>query len=259
MVRAVHKIRHRISLVAATVLLATGGTTVSIITASPASAATICEQFGSERAGNFIIQNNRWGSSATQCISTSGNGFSITRQDGSNSTSGPPVSYPSIYLGCHFSNCTTNSPLPRQISSMGGATSSVSVTYPGSGTWNASYDIWLNATRDVSGPQDTEIMIWLRRQGSIQPIGSPTGTANLAGRSWQVWTGNNGNSNVVSYLANSPTASLSFNVRDFINDTFRRGSQYGNTSWYLTSIQAGFEPWQGGVGLAVNSFSASVN
>ena len=30
-------------------------------------------------------------------------------------------------------------------------------------------------------------------------------------------------------------------------------------SWYLTSIQAGFEPWQGGAGLAVNSFSASVN
>ncbi|WP_263992013.1 GH12 family glycosyl hydrolase domain-containing protein [Mycobacterium bourgelatii] len=31
-----------------------------------------------------------------------------------------------------------------------------------------------------------------------------------------------------------------------------------NQSWYLTSIQAGFEPWQGGVGLAVESFDAKV-
>ena len=30
-------------------------------------------------------------------------------------------------------------------------------------------------------------------------------------------------------------------------------------SWYLTTIQPGFEPWSGGVGLSVNSFDASVN
>ena len=101
-------------------------------------------------------------------------------------------------------------------------------------------------------------MIWLNKQGSIQPIGSPTGSANIAGRSWTVWTGNNGGNNVVSYVSSSATSSLNFNVRDFIRDTFSRGSQYGNNSWYLTSIQAGFEPWIGGVGLAVNSFSASV-
>jgi hypothetical protein len=28
---------------------------------------------------------------------------------------------------------------------------------------------------------------------------------------------------------------------------------------YLTSIQAGFEPWNGGVGLAVDAFSATVS
>jgi hypothetical protein len=30
-------------------------------------------------------------------------------------------------------------------------------------------------------------------------------------------------------------------------------------SWYLTSIQAGFEPCSGSVGAAVDSFSPSVN
>ena len=32
-----------------------------------------------------------------------------------------------------------------------------------------------------------------------------------------------------------------------------------NTSWYLTSIQAGFEPWSGSVGAGVDSFSANVS
>jgi hypothetical protein len=29
-------------------------------------------------------------------------------------------------------------------------------------------------------------------------------------------------------------------------------------SWYITSVQAGFEPWVGGVGLAVDNFSYSI-
>ncbi len=64
---------------------------------------------------------------------------------------------------------------------------------------------------------------------------------------------------MVSYLfTGSVINSLSFDVMDFVRDTFTRGSQYGNINWYLTSVQAGFEPWIGGVGLTVNSFSASV-
>jgi chitodextrinase len=240
-------------------LLALGAAAVSLIIATPASAAVICEQFGTTVAGNYVIMNNRWGTSATQCINTTANGFQITQQDGVGNTSGAPTAYPAIYLGCHYSNCSPGSPLPRQISQIGSAPGSISVTFPGSGTWNSAYDVWLNADTNVSGVQDTEIMIWLNRQGPIQPIGSQTGTANLAGRSWAVWTGSNGQNNVVSYLfTGSAIASFSFDLMEFVRDTLTRGSQYGTTSWYLTSVQAGFEPWQGGVGLAVNSFSQTI-
>ncbi len=228
----------------------------------PAAAATgqICDQYGTTTQGNYVVMNNRWGTSATQCINVTTSGFQIVQQDGTGNLSGAPVSYPAIYLGCHYSNCSPNSPLPMQISQIRSATSSTSETYPGSGTYDAAYDIWLNADTNVTGVQDTEIMIWLNHTGSIQPIGSQTGTASLAGKSWNVWTGNNGQNNVVSYVANpAGVTSFSFSVLDFINDTLRRGSQYGNTSWYLTSIQDGFEPWIGGVGLAVSNFSASVS
>jgi hypothetical protein len=134
------------------------------------------------------------------------------------------------------------------------------VSYPASGTYDAAYDIWINADTNVSGVQDTEIMIWLNHTGSIQPVGSNSGASvNFAGHTWQVWVGNNGQNNVVSYVANpAGITSLSFNARDFILDAITRGSNFGTTSWYLTSIQAGFEPWIGGVGLTVNSFSASI-
>jgi chitodextrinase len=251
-------VRRRIISIAAAGLMAVGAAAAVVVSALPASAAAICEQYGTVVVGNYIVQNNRWGTTATQCINTTSNGFAITQQDGVGNTSGAPVSYPSIYLGCHYSNCSPGSPLPARISTMGNANSSINVSFPSSGTWNSSYDIWLNADTNVSGVQDTEIMIWLNRQGNIQPIGSQTGTATIAGRTWAVWTGSNGANNVVSYLSSSAIPSMSFNVRDFILDTFTRGSQYGNQNWYLTSIQAGFEPWVGGVGLAVNSFSASI-
>jgi hypothetical protein len=201
--------------------------------------------------------NNRWGTSATQCINVTTNGFQITQQDGTGNLSGAPVSYPAIYIGCHYSNCSPNSPLPRQISQISSANTSVNLTLISSGTYDAAYDIWLNADTNVSGVQDTEIMIWLHYQGSIQPVGSQVGTVNLAGRSWQVWVGNNGQNNVVSYRA-SGISSFSADAMVFIRDAITRGSNFGNTSWYLTSMQMGFEPWIGGVGLAVNSFSASI-
>lgn len=235
---------------------------VLILAASrPAAAATgvICEQYGTTTQGSYTIMNNRWGSSATQCINVTNNGFQIIQQDGTGNLSGAPVSYPAIYIGCHYSNCSPSTNLPMQISRISSAQTSVSLTFPSSGTYDAAYDIWLNADTNVSGVQDTEIMIWLHHTGSIQPVGSNTGqTVNLAGRNWAVWVGNNGSNNVVSYVGSGIT-NFSADVKPFILDALTRGSGFGNTSWYLTSMQMGFEPWIGGVGLAVNSFSASVS
>ncbi len=83
------------------------------------------------------------------------------------------------------------------------------------------------------------------------------------GVDWNVYQGNNGANNVLSYLAVTPIASLTdFDVLEFIDDTMIRTADFAEPvtdAWYLTSIQAGFEPWNGGVGLSVNSFDASVN
>ncbi|MEE1928474.1 cellulose binding domain-containing protein [Streptomyces sp. TRM 70351] len=245
---------------AALALLAVLGTLTGLLaTAAPAQAdVLICDQYGSTTIqGRYVVQNNRWGTSATQCVNATGTGFQVTQADGSVPTNGAPKSYPSVFNGCHYTNCSPGTNLPKRVSTIGSAPSSISYSYVNNAVYNAAYDIWLDPAPKTDGVSQTEIMIWFNRVGPVQPIGSPVGTASIGGRTWQVWTGSNGHNDVISFLAPSAISSWSFDVMDFVDETVRRGMAGQN--WYLTSVQAGFEPWQGGAGLAVNSFSSSVN
>jgi hypothetical protein len=250
--------RRAIRALAALGLLA-GAVVTAFAVAGPAAADTqICEQYGSTTiGGRYVVMNNRWGTSAQQCINVTSTGFSIQTQQGTGSTSGAPVSYPAVFYGCHYTNCSPGTNLPMQVSSISSATSSISYQYVSGATYDAAYDIWLDPSPKKDGVNQQEIMIWFNRQGSIQPIGSVVGNVTIGGRSWEVWRGSNGSNAVVSYVAPSPISSWSFSVLDFINDVKNRGAI--TSSWYLTSIQAGFEPWIGGAGLAVTNFSAAVN
>jgi Glycosyl hydrolase family 12 len=226
-------------------------------TAAPAHAATsVCDQFGSTTAGSYVVQNNAYNTSG-QCISVDSDGFQITQAPGSVTTNGAPKSYPSMYIGCHYGNCSPGTNLPRQMSAINSVPTSISDTYVGDAVYDASYDIWLDPTPKTTGVNQTEIMIWLNRVGSVQPVGSQTGSATVDGTNWAVWQGNNGSNNVISFVAPSAMSSASLNVKDFIGQAINVG--LATDSWYLTSVQAGFEPWENGAGLAVNSFSASVN
>jgi hypothetical protein len=234
-------------------LLATG-----LVTSPAYAEPVLCKQFdtASIQDGRFNVQNNVWGASTPQCIDVDQEGgFAVTQADHNNATNGAPAAYPSIYAGCHYAQCTTSSNLPLRADSPDFAEirTSVAMTYPSGGTWNAAYDLWFDPTPRTDG-QNTgaEVMIWLNRQGSIQPIGSPVASVSLAGATWDVWFGSAG-WNVVSYVRTSPATTIDFAVDTFYSDAVSRG--YAQRSWYLTSVQAGFEPWIGGGGLEVDDFS----
>lgn len=249
--------RHRIAAaLGAAALIATAALTAS----SPAHAdVTICEKYGSTtiQGGRYVVQNNNWGDDTTQCINVTSTGFTITTASHNKPTNGAPGSYPSVFFGCHYTNCSAGSGLPVQASTsyFSSLNTSVSMSYQSSGVWDAAYDIWFDPTPRTDG-QNTgaEIMIWMNKLGSIQPVGSQVGTVTLNGATWNVWFGNIG-WNVVSYVRQSATSSMNFSVNSFYTDAVNRG--YAQRSWYLTSIQAGFEPWIGQTGLAVNSFSVT--
>ncbi|MFF8093601.1 cellulose binding domain-containing protein [Streptomyces sp. NPDC016675] len=241
------------------VLIATLAVVASLVTAAaPAQAdTTICEPFGTTTIqGRYVVQNNRWGSSATQCVTATDTGFRVAQADGSVPTNGAPKSYPSVFNGCHYTNCSPGTNLPARLDTISEAPSGISYGYVGNAVYNASYDIWLDPTPRTDGVNRTEIMIWFNRVGPIQPIGSPVGTTTVGGRTWEMWTGSNGANDVLSFVAPSAITSWNFDVMDFVRATVARG--LAEDDWYLTSVQAGFEPWQNGAGLSVNSFSSTV-
>ncbi|GAB2805480.1 hypothetical protein GCM10027091_42350 [Streptomyces daliensis] len=248
----------RTSRIVMILLALVGSSTMALTTAPAAHAAEICDQYGAATVqGRYIVQNNRWGTSQPQCVNTTSTGFQVTRADGSVPTTGAPKSYPSIFNGCHYTRCSPGTALPARIGSIASAPSGISYRYVGDAVYNASYDIWLDPQPKTDGVNQTEIMIWFNRVGPVQPVGSQAGTASVAGRNWEVWTGNNGSNNVISFVAPSAISAWNFDVMDFVDQAVARG--LAQSSWYLTSIQAGFEPWQNGTGLAVDSFSSNVN
>jgi hypothetical protein len=238
------------------VLLGLTGTTAAGSRAAPVQ---ICDKFGSTAVsgGRYTVQNNVWGADTRQCIDVRGPSFAITEAAHDNATNGAPAGYPSIFAGCHWSSCTTGSGLPRQVSGLRDVRSSVTIRTPEAGIWNAAYDLWFDPTPNPPG-QNTgaELMVWMDHQGPIQPVGAKVGTARLGGATWDVWFGNIG-WNVVTYIRQDELHRVrNVDLRLLTRDGVRRG--YIDPAWYLTSAQFGFEPWQGGTGLAADNFTFRV-
>ncbi len=258
-------IRRSASLAAAALL--TGGMVAVGAAGARAATTTLTQmQYTSVAGGVYNVQNNEWGSGASESITTDGNAdFTVANSAIANATNGAPGGYPSIYQGCHWGNCTSGglSATPVQVSAItaGKVTTSWSTTQPGgSNDYDVAYDIWFNQTPTTTGqPNGTELMIWLNHNGPVQPFGSQVATnVSLGGRSYNVWEGSQGGFDTVSYTMTTGTTSVSgLDLAPLVQDAVSRG--YTKSSWYLIDIEAGFELWQGGAGLATNSFSVNIN
>jgi hypothetical protein len=231
---------------------ASGGQTVGSLCSSQRRAVV---------GGAYMVQNDEWGSGAPECVAVAtGGGFTVAKSAIAKSAGGSPGGYPSIYRGCHWGICTPGSGLPvpaSRLLSPGTATTSWATTQPSTGAYDVAYDIWFNQAPTTSGqPDGAELMIWLNHKGSIEPYGSQVGTATIDGRSYQVWFGQQG-WNTISYSMVTGTTSVQdLDIGKFVADAMSRG--WIQKSWYLIDVEAGFELWQGGAGLATDSFAVNV-
>ena len=259
--------RRPVFAVVVALLLALGGG-FAVLSGGEASAATtsLCqEQTASVASGSYIVQNNEYDSGAQECVTTDGNAdFAVASSSIDNATNGSPGAYPSIYQGCHWGNCSSGglSSDPIEVSNLtpGAVTTDWSTTQTGSGAYDVAYDIWFNQTPTTTGqPNGTEIMVWLNHNGSVQPFGTEVATnVSIGGYTYDIWYGPQSTWDTVTYEMTSPATSVSnLDVGTLAQDSVSRG--YTNSSWYLIDVEAGFELWQGGAGLATNSFSVTVN
>jgi hypothetical protein len=240
------------------------GATLAVLPATTSEAATtrLCQsQTAPVDGGAYTVENNEWGSSALECITTDGGAdFTVANSAMANATDGAPGGYPAIYQGCHYGDCTDGSGFPVKVSDIrrGTVTTSWSTAQPGGrSVYNVAYDIWFDQTPNSSQPNGTELMIWLNHRGHIQPYGSKVASnVSIGGRGYDVWFGKQA-WNTVSYTMTSPATSVSvMGLRPLIQDAIRRG--YINPSWYLVDVEAGFEIWRHGAGLATRRFSVHV-
>jgi cellulose 1,4-beta-cellobiosidase len=235
-------------------------------TTAQAATTSLCNSATASVAGGaYHLQNNEYDSSASECITTDGNAdFTVANSSIANATNGSPGAYPSIFAGCHWGNCSTGglSSNPIQVSALtsGEVTTSWSTTQPGgsSNAYDVAYDIWFNQSATTSGqPNCTEMMVWLNHDGSVQPFGSEVASnVSVGGASYNVWEGGQSSWDTVSYTMTSAATSVSnLDLYPLAQDAVSRG--YLSKSCYLIDIEAGFELWQGGAGLATNSFSVN--
>ena len=209
----------------------------------------------------YVIQNNRWGAATEQCLTENGpTGFTASTARHVNHAG--PAGYPSIYRGCTYGYCTKAAPFPARVAQLGDVRSGWTTRGPTGGgvqQYATAYDVWFDPTTTNMGRNSgAEMMIWLNRTSWVQPIGRTVATVRLAGTGWDVWSGRFDGLPVISYVRRTPVTSVrDLPIHDFTADAVRRGVV--RTQWYLTSVQAGFEPWTGGEGLTTSSFSVTRN
>ncbi|HAC64957.1 MAG TPA: hypothetical protein DCF68_15855 [Cyanothece sp. UBA12306] len=235
----------------------------------------ICERWGEIFVNNnsYLVRNNIWNDKAgEQCITINLDKpvFQVISTNHPSNSQGVPASYPSIIKGCHpwGSPCTSGWSSQKLQNIQKINSNWVLEGTNAKGQWNATYELWINPSTDTKGPPSgTELMIWLKSNGGIVPGGLKVGTTKLREKikgqwqpieydvyhasPWSKWQ------HYVAYQRRTPTEQVEINLKDALDDCVSR--DWCEPQWHLVAIEAGFEIWQGGIGLKIVDFSASID
>jgi xyloglucan-specific endo-beta-1,4-glucanase len=104
-------------------------------------------------------------------------------------------------------------------------------------------------------------MVWLAAEGGAGPIsstGSAIATPTIGGSSYKLYYGLNGSTKVYSFVATSTIASYSGDLMDFFD--YLTSNEGVPSSYYITSLQAGTEPFTGsGAVFTTSAYSLTVS
>ncbi|KAF8861499.1 concanavalin A-like lectin/glucanase [Acephala macrosclerotiorum] len=205
-------------------------------------ATTMCGTWGSVATGGYTVYHNTFGSgtatSGSQCTtftSLISNSFTWST---SWSWAGGAVHVKS------YSNVALEN-VNKELSAISSIPSTWEWSYTGTSIdADVSYDLWLAPS--VGSNNAYEIMIWIGSYGGAGPIsstGHAIATPTIAGTKWNLFKGPNGDTTVFSFVAPSNIASFSGDLKAFF--TYLVNSQGVSSSYVVTSLQAGTEPFTG--------------
>jgi Glycosyl hydrolase family 12 len=205
----------------------------------------------------YMVQRDEYNSSASETACTDGAPtVSVSASSISVATDAAPGAYTSVYRGCHWGDCTTNSGFPLAVSSLDARPWRVHLTeqttVPKAGAWDDSFDIFYTPTRGGSQRgQDLEMMIWLQHGGPVQPAGSEVARhVKISSHYYNVWW----SGHTVSFVFILRHVSVSGLSLGHLS-AYAVRHKYMASSWYLIDVESGFELWRGGAGARLSSLS----
>jgi hypothetical protein len=266
----VHSRRLRMLLASAIVLGAVAATlavpamNVSATTA-PGSTITLCRTLQrvnvtGQHDTKLILRNDNYGYEP-ECLTNSNQwaNFVVSVSGATSSIGHGSVAYPEIMLGCAWGLCTPGTSLPRKISSLGDPESSWYITAKAPGIWNAGFDLWFAHQPYITGQdRGAELMVWLKNTLPKQHAVYKRLVRVDGVRYWlEHWIAHNKVTGVrwpyilfSRYIPVNRVHDLQF--LPFIARAERAG--FLNKHLWLTSLDAGFEIWRGGQGLATDRY-----
>ena len=248
-----------------------GGTAVcpSPACTNPTEQNRVCEDADTISLGKYQVLNNLWGAAGTastdgQCsYSLCNTSSAIAWGTDYTWTSGDAISvksYAAVILGWHWSTINAASQLPVQLSAGRdvNCTWSFRVASDANASQNVAYDLWLYTSSNVgirTQPTD-EIMVWLYRINKDDPIGTYQTAVTLDGIEWDLYRGQNGTTNVFSFLSRTNRTCATLNLMDFLDDLV--GRTWIQNTKYLISVEAGTELVRGTGSVDTDYYSCSV-
>lgn len=205
-----------------------------------------------------MVNNNNFVGKA-ECLSGSRTSSAFRVSVSRATTTADSDAYPDVFTGCSWGVCSPHSALPARVSKLGSIPTTFHTDERAGGTWAAAYDLWLNPKPIRNGQADTEMMIWLDVKGLYNPAGMGWPVVRIDGALWYALTWITGNGHrtwrYVQFRKYTPRWNVTgLAMKPFIQYIERQG--WVTPSWYLLNIEAGFEIWTGGQGLATTAFSA---
>ncbi|RUS27317.1 endoglucanase-1 [Jimgerdemannia flammicorona] len=101
------------------------------------------------------------------------------------------------------------------------------------------------------------MMIWLDASGGAGSIGGSVGTASVNNINWNLHKGTNGDTTVFfCFVASSRLQNGNPDLKQFFN--WLANHSYIDQNQYLTTIQAGVEPFSGSSKLFTSAYSVSI-
>ncbi len=214
-------------------------------------------------SSSYIVRNDNFGHQA-ECLTNRNKWANFTvASSGARATGNQAMAYPEIMLGCAWGVCTANSRLPRQVDRLGRPESTWYFSARAAGRWNASYDLWFSRQHHTSGQdKGAEIMIWLNTTFPPPAAHHATLVTVAGAKYWfEHWTARSTVStaswNYILFRRFHPVS----RVRHLAFKPFMQAAEHVgllDRVWWLTSIDAGFEIWRDGKGLATSSYWAKV-